>query len=187
MTTPTTTPTAELISAFGKRMKEVRERGSVRAALRKGARDLDDLTVNPFIFKGFPEELRGNGYPSSSETAFRDALCLYSESASGGSDPHGGDRYNDLGNTLRSITHSRGRQVSEDSFTIRMHNNLVTARSRESVFRAVREIVLHAGSYKIPVNYITLMFDLRKAYGTPVQAAAVASKWSASFSHTKEE
>ena len=187
MTTPTTTPSAEMISAFGKRMKEVRERGSVRAAIRKGARDLNDLTVNPFIFKGFPEELRGNGYPSTNEMAFRDALCLYSESASGGSDPNGGEQYDNLGNTLQSLAVKRGRQVSEDSFTIRMHNNLVTARSRESVFHAAREIALLAGSYKIPVNYITLMFDLRAAYGTPVQAAAVAAKWSASFSHAKEK
>lgn len=189
MTAPTAQPTMgdELASALGKRMAEVRARGSVRATIRNGARDLDDLTLNPYIFKGFPEKLRGNGYPSPSETAFRDTLCVYASQASGGKDPSGGGKYSNLGTTLQDISKARNRSVSDDTFTIRMHNRLVTAKGRPSVFRAVHEIAATAAKYGVPVNYISLMFDLRQAYSSPVQAAAVAAKWSASFSHTKEE
>ena len=183
MTSPSSPPNPYTV-ALGKRMSEVRERGASRAVLKKGAADINDLTVNPYVYKGFPEELRGNGYPTPAELAFRDAVCLYASLASGGRDVHSSEVGN-LGSTLQRIAFARNSSPFDDSLAIRLHNDVVSSRGREALYRSVSSIVSTAVSFGAPVNFIRLAHDLRRAYASREQETGVSTAWSAAYTYVK--
>lgn len=180
-----TTDTDQYLSAFGKRMSEIRERGSIRAAVKRGAVDLNDLTVNPYVYRGFPDNSRGNGYPSAAELAFRDTLCLYASLASGGKDVHT-PKSGDLGKSLSNLAYARGNLPSQDTRTLRMHNRMVSAKTREEIMRSVTEMSKAAIRGGVGVDFFKLARDLRRMYSTQEQASSVVSRWSTSYSITKE-
>lgn len=186
MTAPTEERKASPVEAFlFSQMGYIRDNGSARAALRRGLRNTDDLTVNPIAYREFPANLRGNGYPSRYELAARDTLCLYASMAPGGKDTHDPSQGN-LGATLQRVALERGHMPSEDTYTIRLHNRLVSARSRSAVISAVSDIANAAARYKVGINYVKLFTSLAKSYGSAAESMEAASQWGSEYAHVKK-
>lgn len=188
-TEPVTTSNVESKGArFGKallrRMAEVRERGNIRAILRKGNDDIYDLTVNPYVYRSFPTDMLGDGSPSPDELAFRDALCMYASKVRGSRDPHSGSVDN-IGVTLQLVAKSRGKRPSEDTRVMRLHNSLVRAESREELVRAINGAVDAAIGAGVSVNFVKLAHDLRKYYWSYTGGTEVVTRWSHSYSRVK--
>lgn len=185
----TESPESRAASAFLRQLSAIQRSGTERSAMRRGVNP-EDMSVNPFVYSsGFPVEWGGIDHPTARELAFRDALALYAKCWRAGFDPHesrktGGPKQN-IGASLGGLSYARGRSPSTDPFCVRLHNQLMSSMTnRNSTLRALDRITSACAQKHVKVDYLTLFFDLIRAY-SPASSREVQGSWSRAYSRSR--